>query len=313
VVVRLKQFEPIPLVEIHSHGGYEVVRYLQEHFESVGIARVSWQDMTRRIETDPWRAAALIELAHAPTVRTASILLDQVNGAFTQALASIRSTIDKRDYQQAQQQLIDLAERASLGRHLTKPWRVVLAGAPNVGKSSLANRLAGYIRSVVAPTPGTTRDVVTTQLALDGWPVEIADTAGIREDGETLEGQGVELARSTVSQADLGLWLLDASMEPVWPDFESSKLHLVINKMDLANAWDLSQAGTAGRVSAETGEGVADLGSQIAHWLVPEPPPLGDAVPFTDAICERVHELCRSLAAGEFEDFGKKIDDFWTD
>ena len=104
-----------------------------------------------------------------------------------------------------------LARYAPLGRRLTAPWRVVVAGPPNVGKSSLVNALAGYQRSIVAPTPGTTRDVVTTRLAIDGWPVELADTAGVREATDALETQGVRLAREATAAADLCLWVLDAS------------------------------------------------------------------------------------------------------
>jgi tRNA modification GTPase len=71
-----------------------------------------------------------------------------------------------------------------LGRHLTRPWRVVVAGAPNVGKSSLINALAGFTRTVVTAVPGTTRDVVATAAAIDGWPVELIDTAGLRLTGD---------------------------------------------------------------------------------------------------------------------------------
>ena len=67
------------------------------------------------------------------------------------------------------------------GLHLTRPWNVVLAGRPNVGKSSLINALLGYTRSIVFDQPGTTRDVVTAATAIDGWPIELSDTAGLRE------------------------------------------------------------------------------------------------------------------------------------
>ena len=77
----------------------------------------------------------------------------------------------------------------SVGLRLVSGWRVVLAGRPNVGKSRLLNALAGYERAIVDPTPGTTRDVVTVRTALDGWPVELADTAGLRDAGRRDRGR----------------------------------------------------------------------------------------------------------------------------
>src|SRR5262249_15997807 len=154
-------------------------------------------------------------LARATTVRTASILLDQMHGAFDAAVSAILAALDgEGPPSSAAQMLAELADRVPLGRHLTAPWRVVIAGAPNVGKSRLVKALAGYQRSVVSPTPGTTRDVVTVRLAI-GWPIELADTAGLRDESDALEGQGIELARSRLAEADLCLWVLDSTAPPV--------------------------------------------------------------------------------------------------
>ena len=84
----------------------------------------------------------------------------------------------------ARQQIEALLSHAATGLHLVHPWQVVVAGRPNVGKSSLINAIAGYRRAIVHSTPGTTRDVVSVQTAMDGWPVEISDTAGLRETGD---------------------------------------------------------------------------------------------------------------------------------
>src|SRR5206468_2220750 len=110
-------------------------------------------------------------------------------------------------------------------------------GAPNVGKSSLVNALAGYQRSIVAPTPGTTRDVVATTLAIDGWPVELSDTAGLHGEGEQLERAGMARARAAAAAADLCVWVLDGSAAPVWLGPEITAPLTVINKIDLPPAW----------------------------------------------------------------------------
>src|SRR4029453_3197945 len=96
------------------------------------------------------------------------------------AVRQVVAEITREDWSDAVELLGAVLEFAELGQHLTAPWRVVLAGPPNVGKSSLINALAGYQRTIVSHVPGTTRDVVTTTTAIDGWPVELADTAGLR-------------------------------------------------------------------------------------------------------------------------------------
>ena len=90
-------------------------------------------------------------------------------------------------------------------------WRVVIAGPPNVGKSSLINAMAGYERAIVSPLPGTTRDVVTLTTAIDGWPVQLADTAGLRASDDELESAGVKLAGAALAAADLVILVCDAT------------------------------------------------------------------------------------------------------
>jgi tRNA modification GTPase len=200
-----------------------------------------------------------------------------------------------------------MARFAPLGRHLTTPWRVVIAGAPNVGKSSLLNALAGYQRSIVAPTPGTTRDLVTVRLAIDGWPVEFVDTAGMRDAAESVEGQGIEQARATAATADLCLWVLDASCSPVWPEETTSSVRRVVNKVDLPPAWNLEDAGTAPRVSAATGAGVAELCDRLSRWLVAERPYAGAALPFTPELCDGVEQLFAALLRPQMSEARKQL------
>ena len=229
-------------------------------------------------------------------------MLDQYHGAFAAALDAVTAALDRGDIGAAAAGLDALASRAELGRRLTAPWRVVVAGPPNVGKSSLVNALAGYQRSIVAPTPGTTRDVVTTRLAIDGWPVELADTAGLREGTDALERQGVRMAREATAAADLCLWLLDASAPPVWPDANLGPVQLVINKVDLPVAWDVTTVADAVAVSARTGAGLSDLCAALTSCLVPDPPPPGAAVPFAPVLWEGVALAKRLLDEGRRED-----------
>jgi tRNA modification GTPase len=294
-VLAVRRVAPQPLIDIHAHGGREVVRFLLETVRARGVVEIPWEEMLRRGEADALRGEAAVMLARATTARTAGILLDQYRGAFDAFVKQVREEIEAGRREHARELLREVLRHEDVGRHLNAPWRVVIAGAPNVGKSSLVNALAGYQRSLVAPTPGTTRDAVTVQLAIDGWPVEVIDTAGLRSGGETLEALGMEQARLAAAQADLVLWLLDASQPPQRPAEVGSKVRLVVNKVDLPAAWDLADAGDALRISAATGEGVSELVAAVGAWLVPEAPPAGAAVPFTPAWIERLEEAERLL------------------
>jgi len=129
--------------------------------------------------------------------------------------------------------------------------------------------------------------------------VELADTAGLREGAGAVESEGILQARAAARAADLCLWVLDASAEPVWPGADAGPVRLVVNKVDLPPAWELARAEGALRVSARTGEGIAELCAAIATWLVPEPPPPGAAVPFTPEQVEAIASARRHLRAGD--------------
>ncbi|MBY0514458.1 MAG: 50S ribosome-binding GTPase [Gemmataceae bacterium] len=273
MIVAVKWVDPEPVVEVHCHGGRRVVRWLVEQLEAAcGFAA-----------TVPAKPQAARLLPFAPTLRTASILLDQLHGAFDRAVAGILANPD-----QAAEPLAALARYAPVGRHLVAPWKVVIAGPPNVGKSSLVNALAGYQRTVVSDVPGTTRDVVTVPVAFDGWPVELADTAGLRA-AAGLEAEGIERAEAWIRDADLVVWVMDATVpaaEVVRPRPRVGPA--VVNKTDQPAAWDLDAEPDALRVSALTGEGVPGLVAAIAQALVPHAPPPGAAVPYTPALADAV-------------------------
>jgi tRNA modification GTPase len=257
-------------LELHCHGGIEIVRMLQDIYRERGVVIVPWQQFS----TDP-SIKILDLLAHAPTTRTAAILLDQANGAWERCVQQIEANGNP---ELVMPKVARLQALIPLGTHLVEPWKIVIGGAPNVGKSSLMNALAGYCRSVVSPVPGTTRDVVTTRIAIDGWPVGLTDTAGMRATSSPLEQQGIARAEAAAEEADLRFWLVDGSATPVFPD-DRSKWSVIINKIDLPAAWDWRLAEPAQRISAQTHAGLAELCAMISWCLVPGPPSPGEAVP----------------------------------
>jgi|SRR5581483_1361151 len=296
VVLAVKRGGAEPLLEVQCHGGPEVVRLLTEAYARHGVVPCRWEDLPG---LDP-AAAILSRLVQAPTARTAAVLLDQYHGAFVRAVATIVEAIRANAPDRARAGLDALARHVPLGLHLVEPWRVVLAGAPNVGKSSLVNALAGYTRSLVAPTPGTTRDVVTTTVAIDGWPIELIDTAGLRDVPDGLEGAGIARARAALGQADLRLWVLDAAAAPVFPPAGEGDWLYVINKTDLPAAWDLDRVPAALRVSALTKAGLDALCAALSRTLVPAPPGAGQGVPCTPEACDLVRRAAALADAGDF-------------
>jgi len=282
-------------IEIHCHGGVAAVRAVMNRLIERGGQQISWQQWLRQSSADPLACAARFAMADAPTTRTAAVLLDQFHGALTTRLRAALEAAATNDWEAAQNTIERILQFRDVGLHLTKPWRVVLTGAPNVGKSSLLNSMAGFQRAVVSPLPGTTRDVVTLNTAIDGWPVQLADTAGIRAGKDELESAGVALAQTALTDAELVVAVHDATMgfhsilrqgnRKAGADraMQQKRVIHVLNKIDL-----LASAGQAGDyplgvilTSALTGEGIAQLLASIGRVLVPVAPAPGAAVPFT--------------------------------
>jgi tRNA modification GTPase len=192
---------------------------------------------------------------------------------------------------------------ARVGLRLARPWRVVLAGPVNVGKSSLANALAGHARSLVSPLAGTTRDVLETRLVVEGWEIDLVDTAGFRDGAITdpVEREGVARALEARAGADLVLRVI-ASTDPDLPRLEAGPGELLV-----ATKADLRPAGAEVRpdavaTSAVTGAGIAALAARIAAVLVPEeraePNLLAGAVPFTLRQVAEIRQFCGPTSRG---------------
>ncbi len=289
-------------VELQGHGGQMPARRLLEAVLAAGARPAAAGEFTRRAflngRLDLTQAEAVLDLITARTERAAAAAQAQLDGALGQHLAALYETLatlcadlealldfDESDVPESLLHTVDarLVElHAEIDRQLAT-WHdghllregalVVISGAPNVGKSSLLNALLGRARAIVSPTPGTTRDTLEEGLALEGIPLRLVDTAGLRDVACPIEREGVARARELLEQADLHLHLLEAGSSLVDQlaaapgGLPRDRTLLVVNKCDLAptppnlNALD---GWTVVPVSARVGTGL----DQLRHALV---------------------------------------------
>jgi tRNA modification GTPase len=289
------------VVEFHVHGGRAVLAALfaaLAAFDQVRAAEPG--EFTRRAfengKLDLTEAEGLDDLIHADTDRQRRQALRQLKGLLgdrardwraeiVEASALIEAGIDFSDESDVPAELIapalakvkilvaeieEVLAAQGQSERLRDGLVVAIAGPPNVGKSTLMNQLARREVAIVSPHAGTTRDVIEVQLDLDGYPVTVIDTAGIRETDDPVEQEGVRRARARAAEADLVLWLTDNSnadisrhgQAPVW---------LVRNKIDLdetarPGAQDGQGAAAVFRISANRGDGVAELISVLVRF-----------------------------------------------
>jgi tRNA modification GTPase len=279
------------IAELHVHGGRAILASLFSSLSAMKNLRAAEPgEFTRRAfengKLDLTEAEGLDDLIHADTDRQRRQALRQLKGMLgdkvrdwrakiIEASALIEAGIDFSDEGDVSAELIApaLAKIKTLLDEITKVLSaqgkaerlreglvVAIAGPPNVGKSTLMNQLARREVAIVSPHAGTTRDIIEVQLDLDGYPVTVIDTAGIRETDDPVEQEGVRRARARAAEADLVLWLADsdgAAVEangdaPVW---------WVRNKIDLDG---IAGGGSNSlipefKISAALGDGVGDL------------------------------------------------------
>ncbi len=282
------------VAEIHTHGGTFVAGRVLDALYALGAQPASPGEFTRRAflngRIDLSRAEAVMQLVSASGSRAADAALRQLHGGVSEfvhdarreliaMLAAVEAALDYAE-EVEEEVTADLAPRArALAKTLTdacdergaaileEGLEVVLCGKPNVGKSSLLNRLLSQERAIVTDIPGTTRDVIRGDLMVDGLRVHLSDTAGIREDADQVELIGVQRAQDAIRHADLAVVVLDGAKPLEDADHQllamvAEQAHLVvINKCDLPPKFEWNGALL---VSARTGEGIPALLSRIA-------------------------------------------------
>ena len=288
------------VLEIHCHGGDAAVQRILTDLAAVGCELRDWRSQAKSISG--FLAAEIQEvLSRTSTWRTTQIVLEQADQLLQRAFLQLESLDRRGDETGLNQALDDLLSWAVFGLHLSAPWSVVLTGRPNVGKSSLINRLLGFERAIVFDQPGTTRDVITGETAFEGWPVVLADTAGIRRDAAELEAAGIALAEERLRGADLRIVLIDVSQPPTadderlisqWPE-----AIVVAHKSDLPGQWGDRLPEAAIRVSSVTAEGVIELQNRLVKGLIPKVPSSETAMPLTTRQLELLREIRRSVKA----------------
>ena len=279
------------VVELSAHGSPVVLRAIVDAAMAAGARLAEPGEFTMRSflngRLDLTQAEAVADLIDAVTPLQARAAFDQLEGTLTRAIAGIdeelfdlvaklEASVDFPDegyhfvepsaVAGAIDALVSRAEEllrdARRGRLVREGLQVAIVGRPNVGKSSLFNALAGAPRAIVTEIAGTTRDLVTETVDLDGVPVTFVDTAGLRDPGDPVEAEGVARARGAAAAADLTLLVVDED-DPSGLCFE--KFLMVQNKIDLGRP----RRGVC--VSAATGDGLEDLRAAILNAVDAEP------------------------------------------
>ena len=278
------------VVEFQCHGGTVTPRRVLEACLAVGARLAHRGEFTERAflngKLDYAQAESVLDLIDAKTARAADAALEGLSGRrrsefralYEQALdlsTRLEHALDIDEDElpvgfadelrvascELRVKIEESIRKASEGKLLRTGALVVLAGPPNAGKSSLMNALLEENRAIVSETPGTTRDSIEAWIDLDGWPIRLVDTAGLREAKDEIEGEGVRRAEALLSKADVILWLGSALPPP--PFLTSprlSSLLLLHPKCDLGKGAGLN-------VSAKTGEGLDELKRTIVAKL----------------------------------------------
>lgn len=278
-------------VELHCHGGKQASEKILERLTSLGAVVTGWNQEPSLLARDAIEQEAIEDLVHANSIRSTAILLDQMRGALSKELKRIELLNADGKLLEASDSILRLRRRFAIGKHLIHPWSVVLAGPPNVGKSSLLNRMLGYDRAIVHEQAGTTRDSLMERTSFDGWPIDLTDGAGVRlasEASDPIEVAGIDLTLQKAREADCVLLMVDPSSgwtnshDRIYQETQGKRI-LVRSKADLQKApWIPSSLLFDAQVatSVMTGEGTLELQSAIVAVLVPEAPDSGIAIPF---------------------------------
>ena len=295
-------------IELHAHGGPVIASALLERCVELGARRAAPGEFSKRAflndKLDLAQAEAIADIIDSGSRQAARAALRSLEGVFSAAVRTLTELLTQlRMYVEAaidfpeeeidflsdaaltgriagvDAEFVALKKRVSQGRLLTDGYQVVLIGEPNAGKSSLMNRLAGADAAIVTAIPGTTRDLVRVSIDLEGLPVELIDTAGLRDAPNEIEEEGISRARAALAAADHSLIIIDATTldgnirdETPWQRLETELPEntgrtRVVNKIDLTGL----TAGIAGQpeepvtlgVSALTGAGLDELRAAI--------------------------------------------------
>src|ERR1700728_4988387 len=299
------------VAELQLHGGHAVVAGVLDALGKIDGCRLAEPgEFTRRAfengRLDLTEVEGLADLIAAETPVQRRQAFRQLKGLIgdraeawrrrlIEALALVEARIDFSDEADVPEDLVVPALHAAQqlrdeiataladgrrGERLREGFVVAIAGPPNAGKSTLLNRLARREAAIVSPVPGTTRDVIEVHLNLDGYPVTLLDTAGIRDSNDPLEQESVRRARERAAGADLVLWVTDGSAADrmVFPEknlADASMIWLTLNKVDLAEpvntrvtalSRSISEYGFSYRISALNGTGIDQLINGLAGF-----------------------------------------------
>ena len=279
------------VVELQGHGGPVVMQMLLERVCELGARLANPGEYTERAflnnRLDLAQAEAVADLITSSSKEAARAALRSLRGEFSDAVNSVDQGILKlrvkieacldfpeeeidflaaEDLQVESNDLIgeleDLIEKSKVGALLVSGFRMAIGGEPNVGKSSLLNRLVGEDRAIVTPVAGTTRDIVEGHALIDGLPVALADTAGLRDSTDPVEILGIDRAQRELETADAVLWVSDDRCPSEPPSISLPLIH-VLNKCDLTGKPAGILNGGLVRISALTGDGMAALQKAI--------------------------------------------------
>src|SRR5262245_36619552 len=295
------------ILELQGHGGPVVVETLVTRVLELGARRAQPGEFTQRAflndKLDLAQAESIADLIDAGSREAARAAMRSLQGEFsamvqglTEAVIELRTYVEAAidfpeeevDFladQQLEEKLFTLREHfngveqsARQGRLLREGMTIVIAGRPNAGKSSLLNRLAGYEAAIVTPIPGTTRDVVRERIAIDGMPLHVLDTAGLRESRDEVEEEGIRRAQAEMKRADRVLFVIDAATDPAGRSFQEERsrlpvdvpVTLVFNKCDLAAGIPIADTVSGPprvTISALNGQGIEVLRAHLKSCM----------------------------------------------